>query len=162
MEVLIHNPLTRFLVQAFLIIACSRLVGRLTRTLGQPMVIAEITAGILLGPSLFGWLFPDTSAVLFAKESLPLLKLVSEVGLIVFMFLIGLELDPKLLRGRGHASVIISHTSIVVPFALGGLLALYLYPRLSESTVPFASFTLFMGVAMSITAFPVLARILTD
>lgn len=162
MESLIHNPLTRFLIQAFLIIACARLVGMVARRLEQPMVIAEVTAGILLGPSLFGWLFPDTSAVLFAKESLPLLKLVSEVGLIVFMFLIGLELDPKLLRGRGHASVIISHTSIIVPFALGGLLALYLYPRLSDSTVPFSSFTLFMGVAMSITAFPVLARILTE
>ncbi|XXX80491.1 cation:proton antiporter [Sorangium sp. So ce134] len=162
MEMLIHNPLSRFLIQAFLIIACARLVGMLARKLEQPMVIAEVTAGILLGPSLFGWLFPDASAVLFAQESLPLLKLVSEVGLIVFMFLIGLELDPKLLRGRGHASVVISHTSIVVPFALGGLLALYLYPRLSDSSVPFMSFTLFMGVAMSITAFPVLARILTD
>ncbi|WP_437838921.1 cation:proton antiporter domain-containing protein [Sorangium sp. So ce1153] len=162
MENLIHNPLTRFLIQAFLIIACARLVGLVARKLEQPMVIAEVTAGILLGPSLFGWLFPDTSAALFAQESLPLLKLVSEVGLIVFMFLIGLELDPKLLRGRGHASVLISHTSIVVPFALGGLLSLYLYPRLSDSSVPFSSFTLFMGVAMSITAFPVLARILTD
>ncbi|KYF85165.1 potassium transporter [Sorangium cellulosum] len=162
METLIHNPLSRFLIQAFLIIACARLVGMVARRLEQPMVIAEVTAGILLGPSLFGWLFPDTSAVLFAQESLPLLKLVSEVGLIVFMFLIGLELDPKLLRGRGHASVIISHTSIIVPFALGGLLALYLYPRLSQSSVPFMSFTLFMGVAMSITAFPVLARILTE
>ncbi|WP_437561910.1 cation:proton antiporter domain-containing protein [Sorangium sp. So ce542] len=162
MEILIHNPLSRFLIQAFLIIACARLVGMVARRLEQPMVIAEVTAGILLGPSLFGWLFPDTSAVLFAQESLPLLKLVSEVGLIVFMFLIGLELDPKLLRGRGHASVIISHTSIIVPFALGGLLALYLYPRLSQSSVPFMSFTLFMGVAMSITAFPVLARILTE
>ncbi|WP_437666572.1 cation:proton antiporter domain-containing protein [Sorangium sp. So ce1182] len=162
MENLIHNPLTRFLIQAFLIIACARLVGLVARKLEQPMVIAEVTAGILLGPSLFGWIFPDASAVVFATESLPLLKLVSEVGLIVFMFLIGLELDPKLLRGRGHASVLISHTSIVLPFAMGGLLALYLYPRLSASTVPFASFTLFMGVAMSITAFPVLARILTD
>ncbi|KYF74585.1 potassium transporter [Sorangium cellulosum] len=162
MENLIHNPLTRFLIQAFLIIACARLVGLVARKLEQPMVIAEVTAGILLGPSLFGWLFPDTSAVLFSQDSLPLLKLVSEVGLIVFMFLIGLELDPKLLRGRGHASVLISHTSIILPFALGGVLSLYLYPRLSESNVPFASFTLFMGVAMSITAFPVLARILTD
>ncbi|HTN85203.1 MAG TPA: cation:proton antiporter [Sorangium sp.] len=162
MENLIHNPLTRFLIQAFLIIACARLVGLVARKLEQPMVIAEVTAGILLGPSLFGWLFPGASAVLFSQDSLPLLKLVSEVGLIVFMFLIGLELDPKLLRGRGHASVLISHTSIVLPFALGGVLSLYLYPRLSESNVPFASFTLFMGVAMSITAFPVLARILTD
>lgn len=162
MEGLIHNSLTRFLVQAFLIIAFSRLIGRVTRKIGQPMVIAEITAGILLGPSLLGWLFPGAYAVLFSKDSLPLLKLVSEVGLIIFMFLIGLELDPKLLRGRGHSSVVISHTSIIVPFALGGVLALYLYPRLSDSSVPFSSFTLFMGAAMSITAFPVLARILTE
>ncbi|WP_438019614.1 cation:proton antiporter [Sorangium sp. So ce315] len=162
MEALIQSSLSRFLIQAFLIIACARLVGLLARRMEQPMVIAEVTAGILLGPSLFGWLFPEMSAVLFAQESMPLLKLVSEVGLIVFMFLIGLELDPKLLRGRGHASVVISHTSIIVPFALGALLAFYLYPRLSDSSVPFMSFTLFIGVAMSITAFPVLARILTD
>lgn len=162
MEALIHNPLTRFLIQAFLIIACARLVGVVARKLGQPMVVAEVTAGILLGPSLFGWLFPETSALLFVQESLPLLKLVSEVGLIVFMFLIGLELDPKLIRGRGSASVVISHTSIIVSFALGGLLAFYLYPRVSDRSVSFSSFALFMGAAMSIAAFPVLARILTE
>src|SRR3990172_6098881 len=78
------------------------------------------------------------------------------------MFLIGLELDPGLLRGRGHTSVVISHTSIIVPFALGSVLALYLYPRLSDPAVKFSSFALFMGTAMSITAFPVLARILAE
>ncbi|WP_394829704.1 cation:proton antiporter [Pendulispora albinea] len=134
----------------------------MTRSLRQPMVIAEITAGILLGPSLLGWLAPDFSAALFPKESMGLLGMMSQVGLIFFMFLIGLELDPKLLRGRAHTSVAISHSSIVLPFLLGGILALYLYPRLAPANVPFSSFLLFMGVAMSITAFPVLARILVE
>lgn len=160
---LLHNPLTLFVAQVMVIIALARLVGLLARRIGQPLVIAEVSAGILLGPSLLGWLSPTAMHTLFPDESLPLLNVLSQVGLIFFMFLIGLELDPKLLRGRGHSSVAISHTSIVLPFALGAILALYLYPRLADSqTVRFSSFTLFMGAAMSITAFPVLARILSE
>jgi Kef-type K+ transport system membrane component KefB/nucleotide-binding universal stress UspA family protein len=159
---MLHTPLARFMVQAALIIACSRAVGLFARRIGQPMVIAEVVAGIMLGPSLLGWLAPGALAMLFPIESMSLLNMLSQVGLILFMFLIGLELDPKLLRGRGHTSVLISHTSIIVPCLLGGVLGLYLYPRLSPPSVPFSSFVLFMGVAMSITAFPVLARILAD
>jgi Kef-type K+ transport system membrane component KefB/nucleotide-binding universal stress UspA family protein len=159
---LIHNPLTLFVAQAVLVISLSRLVGILARKINQPMVIAEITAGILLGPSLFGWLAPGAAAALFPKSSIPTLSLFSQVGLLFFMFLIGLELDPKLLRGRGHTSVAISHSSIIVPFLLGSGLAYVIYPILSTPSVPFSSFTLFMGVSMSITAFPVLARILAE
>ncbi|RKI16939.1 cation/H(+) antiporter [Corallococcus sp. AB030] len=159
------NPhmLAQLLVQLIVIIAVSRLIGRGARWLGQPLVIAEVVAGIALGPSLLGWLAPGAMHWLFPPESMPFLKMLAEVGLVLFMFLIGLELDPKLLKGRGHASVAISHSSIVVPFALGaGAGALWLYKSLSSPDVPFSSFVLFMGVSMSITAFPVLARILTE
>ncbi len=162
MKPILHGPLALFIVQALLIISAARLIGLLARRMRQPMVIAEIAAGILLGPSLLGWVAPQTSGAVFPKDSLALLSMLSQVGLILFMFLVGLEFDGKMLRGRGHTSVAISHTSIIVPFALGAVLALYLYPRLSAPTVPFTSFTLFMGAAMSITAFPVLARILVE
>ncbi len=162
LSALVHDPLTRIIAQIIAIILVSRVLGLLTRRVSQPMVIAEITAGILLGPSLLGWLSPDTAGVLFEKGSLGTLQVVSQVGLVLFMFLIGLELDPKLLRGRAHTSVAISHASIVVPFGLGAGLAWWLYPRLSDPSVPFAAFTLFLGAAMSITAFPVLARILSE
>jgi Kef-type K+ transport system membrane component KefB/nucleotide-binding universal stress UspA family protein len=162
MHAVAHNALTLLIVQFIVIIGVSRLIGRGARWLGQPLVIAEVLAGILLGPSLLGWLAPGAMEWLFPASSMSVLKMLSQVGLILFMFLIGLELDPKLLKGRGHASVVISHTSILVPFALGAGAALWLYPRLSDASVPFSSFVLFMGVAMSITAFPVLARILTE
>ncbi|PTL85281.1 cation:proton antiporter [Vitiosangium sp. GDMCC 1.1324] len=162
MHALAHNALTLLIVQFLVIMGASRLIGRGARWLGQPMVIAEVLAGILLGPSLLGWLAPGAMEWLFPNSSMPVLKMLSQVGLILFMFLIGLELDPRLLKGKGHSSVAISHTSIIVPFALGAAAALWFYPRLSDPSVPFSSFVLFMGVSMSITAFPVLARILTE
>ncbi len=162
MESLIHDPLTRLIAQIIAVIVVSRLLGIVVKRLAQPMVIAEITAGILLGPSLLGLLWPDVGQVLFAPESLKTLSLLSQLGLVLFMFLIGLELDFGMLKGRGRASVAISHSSIVVPFALGAALAYYMYPRWSEPSVAFGSFVLFLGAAMSITAFPVLARILSE
>jgi Kef-type K+ transport system membrane component KefB/nucleotide-binding universal stress UspA family protein len=162
MEGLTHNALSLLIVQLVVIIGVSRLIGRGAKWMGQPLVIAEVLAGIVLGPSLLGWLAPEGLSTLFPASSMPALKMLSQVGLILFMFLIGLELDPRMLKGRGQSSVAISHTSIVVPFALGAAAAFWLYPRLSESSVPFSSFLLFMGVAMSITAFPVLARILSE
>ncbi len=162
MQAVAHNPLSLLIVQLVVIIGLSRLIGRGAKWMGQPLVIAEVLAGILLGPSLLGWLAPDALSSLFPATSMPVLKMLSQVGLILFMFLIGLELDPRVLKGRGHSSVIISHTSILVPFALGAAAALWLYPRLSDASVPFSSFVLFMGVSMSITAFPVLARILSE
>src|SRR6266481_9225883 len=132
------------------------------RNAHQPPVVGEILAGILLGPSLLGRLAPGASAYLFPPAVGPFLNIIAQVGVILYMFLVGLELDPALLRKRGHATVAISHASIIAPFLLGALIALMLYPRLSTSDVPFTCFSLFLGVSMSVTAFPVLARILTD
>jgi len=154
--------ITLLLVQIIVILLTARLTGWLFRKIHQPQVIGEMVAGILLGPSLLGWVAPNVSRVLFPVNSLPFLSVLSQIGLLIFMFLVGLELNPKLLRKRSHTAVITSHASILVPFLLGALLALYLYPRLSDDSVPFTHFALFMGTAMSITAFPVLARILTE
>lgn len=156
------SELIVLLAQIAAIVFASRCLGIVTRWLGQPLVIAEVLAGILLGPSLLGWLWPQAMTGLFPAQSLPTLKLLSQVGLVLFMFLIGLELDPKLLRGRTHTSVVISHSSIILPFGLGALVALWLYDTHSSPTVPFISFVLFLGVSMSVTAFPVLARILSE
>lgn len=159
---LLHSPLTLVIAQLLLIICSARLLGLLARKVHQPLVIAEIVAGILLGPSLLGALAPEVKNALFPAASLGTLGILSQLGLMMFMFLVGLEMDLGLLRGRGHAAVLISHTSIILPFALGAVLAVYIHPILGDAGVPFSSFTLFMGAAMSITAFPVLARILTE
>ena len=150
------------LIEVLLVIGLSRLVGLGFRWLRQPLVIGEIVAGIMLGPSLFGLLAPDLSNALFPAEAVPFLNILSQVGLIFFMFLIGLELDPKYLSGQLEIAVLTSHVSIVVPFSLGTILSLLLYPLVSNDGVSFTAFSLFLGAAMSITAFPVLARIITE
>jgi Kef-type K+ transport system membrane component KefB len=154
--------LFQLVLQIAVILVAARIVGFLFQKINQPQVVGEMVAGILLGPSLLGWLAPGVSAALFPPSSLSYLNALSQVGLVVFMFVVGLALDPSELHGYGHAAVLTSHVSIVAPFCLGGLTALYLYPRLSDETVTFTGFALFMGSAMSITAFPVLARILTE
>jgi len=150
------------LVQIAAVVIAARGVGLLFRRIGQPQVVGEMVAGILLGPSFLGWIAPGFSARLFPPDSLGFLSSISQVGLLVFMFLVGLELNPRLLRGRGPTAVVTSHASIVVPFVLGALLSLQLYPRFSDRSVGFTGFALFMGAAMSVTAFPVLARIITE
>ncbi|AFY73986.1 Kef-type K+ transport system, membrane component [Synechococcus sp. PCC 7502] len=150
------------LFEILIIIGLSRLVGLGFRLIKQPLVIGEIVAGILLGPSLLGLINPKVESWLFPTSSIPFLNVLAQVGLIFFMFLIGLELNPKYLRGQGKVAVLISNFSILLPFLLGSLLSVFLYPLLSESGVNFAAFCLFMGSAMSITAFPVLARIITE
>jgi Kef-type K+ transport system membrane component KefB len=150
------------LLQIVLIIGLSRLVGLGFRRLKQPLVIGEIVAGIMLGPSLLGLVAPEFAAQLFPAASLSLLAILKDLGLIFFMFLIGLELDPKYLKGNLKTAVLVSHVSILVPFSLGLLLAVFLYPLVSNAGVSFTAFALFLSAALSITAFPVLARILTE
>jgi Kef-type K+ transport system membrane component KefB len=148
--------------QIAVVIVASRLVGYVFRKIRQPQVVGEMLAGILLGPSLLGWLAPGLSAILFPPSSLGLLNAVSQLGLVLFMFLVGLELNLKELSHHGRSTLLMSHVSIVAPFVLASVLSLYLYPRLSDESVSFTGFALFMGAAMAITAFPVLARILSD
>jgi Kef-type K+ transport system membrane component KefB len=156
------DALLHVLLALAVVIVVARLFGAIFRRLNQPPVIGEVVAGIFLGPSLLGRLAPEASAFVLPPAIAPFLGILSQVGVIVYMFLVGLELDTKLLRQRTHASVAISHASIVAPFLFGAVLALWLYPILSSSEVSFTVFALFMGVSMSVTAFPVLARILTD
>jgi Kef-type K+ transport system membrane component KefB len=119
-------------------------------------------AGILLGPSLLGWLWPAASGFLFPQPSLVLLRSLSEVGVCLFMFIVGLELDAGHLRQKAHTAVVVSHASITIPYAIGVITALFLFPNYAAPGASFPAFGLFMGIAMSITAFPVLARILND
>jgi Kef-type K+ transport system membrane component KefB/nucleotide-binding universal stress UspA family protein len=150
------------LFELLVVIGLSRLIGLGFEKLKQPLVIGEIVAGIMLGPSLLGWLAPQWKAALFPVEALPTLGVLAQIGLIFFMFLIGLELNPKYLQGNLDTAILVSHVSILVPFSLGSLLALVLYPLVSSNEVTFTAFSLFLGAAMSITAFPVLARIITE
>jgi Kef-type K+ transport system membrane component KefB len=159
---LVFDTLVHVLLALTIIILTARLMGALFSRLRQPAVIGEVLAGILLGPSLLGRVAPEVSHFVLPKTVAPFLGILSQVGVILYMFFVGLELDIGSLRRRTHATVAISHASIVVPFLMGSALALLLYPRLSSSDVPFSYFALFLGVAMSVTAFPVLARILTD
>lgn len=156
------NTLTLLLVQIGAILVVSRALGLITRRLGQPMVIAEVLAGILLGPSLLGLIWPDGMAALFPPASLGGLKMLADVGLVLFMFLVGLELDPQLLKGKTRTSLIISQASIVAPFALAAAAAPWIHARYAPAGVALTPFLLFLGAAMSVTAFPVLARILSE
>lgn len=144
------------------IIITARLLGAVFRRLGQPPVMGEVIAGIMLGPSFLGQIWPQGAAFLLPAATAPLLQIIAQVGVILFMFLVGLELNARRLRHDTHVTVAISHASIVVPFVLGAALAIWIYPRYSSRDVPFTVFALFLGVSMSVTAFPVLARILTD
>jgi Kef-type K+ transport system membrane component KefB len=157
----ILDPFARLIAQVIAIVLVARLIAVLARRLGQPMVIAEITAGILLGPSVLGWLWPRASSVLFPHESLELLQLVSNLGLIPFMFLVGLEFDPRISRAHGRASLLVSQATFLVPLALGILLALQLQAYAGPG-VSVSEFALFLGAVLATTAFPVLARILDE
>jgi Kef-type K+ transport system membrane component KefB len=144
------------------VVVIGRLLGFALRAVGQPPVIGEVVAGILLGPSLLGRVAPELASYILPASVAPFLNIVAQLGVVAYMFLVGLELNVDVVRERAHATVATSHASIVLPFVLGSVLALLLYPRLATSDVSFTSFALFMGVAMSVTAFPVLARILKD
>ena len=153
------NVLLRVLIALTAVIVVGLILARCFAYIGQPPVIGEVVAGILLGPSLLG---PEASALILPTAIAPFLGVIAQLGVVLYMFTVGLSLQGERLKHRARTAVAISHASIVLPFLLGALLALNLYPQLSSREVPFTSFALFMGVAMSITAFPVLARILTD
>ena len=158
----LKHPLALLLAQIITIVLVARIFGWIFRKIGQPTVIGEIIAGIVLGPSLFGLYFPDLKQSLFPLESLGNLYVLSQVGLILFMYVIGMELDLKVLKNKANEAVVISHASIVIPFALGIGLSYFIYHQFAPVGVEFLSFSLFMGIAMSITAFPVLARIVQE
>lgn len=156
------HPLAILLLQVSLIILIARLFGWLCKKIGQPSVIGEILAGIFIGPSIVGMLFPDFSATLFPVNSLSNLHFLSQFGLILYMFVVGMELDQKTLKYKANEAVIISHASIIIPFTLGVAFSLYIYNHFAPYGVRFHSFAFFLGTAMSITAFPVLARIVQE
>jgi Kef-type K+ transport system membrane component KefB len=158
----LQDPLSRLLLQVIVIVLATRIVGAAFARFGQPSVIGEMLAGILLGPSLLGWLWPKASGFVFPGESLGVLQLLSEVGVCLFMFVVGLELEVSQLRRKATVAIVVSHASIMFPCLLGVVAAVFLYPNYAATGASFLPFALFMGIALSITAFPVLARILEE
>lgn len=156
------HPLSHLFIQLLVVIAACRLIGKLFVRFGLPAVVGEMSAGILLGPSLFGLLAPDAFAFVFPAESLGTLRLLSQVGICLFMFTVGMELNIGHVRNKAATAVAVSHASIVFPFLLGVILAYFLFSEMSGPRASFMGFALFMGISMSITAFPVLARILQE
>src|SRR5262245_59641472 len=156
------TELAHLFVQLHLIIGLSRMVGKGFTEMGLPAVVGEMTTGILLGPSLFGWLAPAAFAFVFPADSLTALRLLAQVGICLFMFAVGMELDLQQVRHSARTAVVVSQTSIVVPFLFGVGLAWFLFEGLAGPKANFLGFALFMGISMSITAFPVLARILQE
>jgi Kef-type K+ transport system membrane component KefB len=158
----LKHPLSTLILQIIAIIFFGKLFGFLFKKIGQPTVIGEIVAGIVLGPSIIGMMFPEFSAFVFPKESLKILQFLSQIGLIMFMFIIGMELNIKVLKNKAREAIVISHASIIFPYFLGVTLSYFMYERFAPSNISFTAFALFMGIAMSITAFPVLARIIQE
>jgi Kef-type K+ transport system membrane component KefB len=156
------DAILHVLVALAAVIVAGRVLGWAFGYIGQPPVIGEVVAGILLGPSFLGQVSPAVAGFVLPPTVAPFLSVIAQLGVILYMFLIGLELDGARLRRHAHASVAIAHASIAFPFLLGSCLALAIFSDLAPSGVPFTSFALFMGIALSVTAFPVLARILSD
>jgi Kef-type K+ transport system membrane component KefB len=156
------DTLPHVLLALLVILSVSRVVGSLFQRIHQPAVIGEVVAGIALGPSLLGRIWPQALSFLFPPEIVPFLGVIAQVGVILFMFLVGVELDTSLLKQGTYSSVAISHASIFAPFLLGSTASLWIYSEYSMPGVSFTVFSLFLGTALSVTAFPVLARILTD
>jgi Kef-type K+ transport system membrane component KefB len=156
------TPLSHLLLQLVVIIAAARSMGWVFSLFGQPSVVGEMAMGILLGPSLFGWVAPEAFQFIFPASSFGTLKLLSQIGVCLFMFAVGMELNVSLVKKKASTAVLVSHASIVIPFLLGTGLAYFLFSHLAAPGSTFMAFALFMGISMSITAFPVLARILQD
>ena len=158
----LQDPLTRLFVQLILIVLVARVCGVLAAKLHQPAVIGEMIAGILLGPSLLGWLWPDLFRFIFPAPSLGALRLFSQIGVCLFMFVVGMELDIGALKDQARTAVLVSQISILFPYSLGMVISLFLYSSFGGAHTTFLVFALFIGISMSITAFPVLARILEE
>lgn len=156
------NSILLVLLQILLIVLFSRLCARALKLIGQPQVIGEMLAGILLGTSVLGVIWPQGFTWIFPAESMPTLKVVSQIGLLLFMFVVGLQLNLQKLRQHIKAAAVISYASILLPFTLGMALAFGIYQDFAPQMFSPWAFALFMGIAMSITAFPVLARILQE
>jgi Kef-type K+ transport system membrane component KefB len=156
------DMLLHVLLALAVVIVSARAVGAVFLRCGQPAVIGEIVAGIMLGPSFLGHFWPQLSTFLLPAHIMPALSVFAQIGVILYMFLIGMELNPAHLRRSSAMVMAISHSSIVFPFLLGAGLSIMLYPLYATSDVPYGVFLLFIGISMSVTAFPVLARILTD
>ena len=162
---MVHNlqhPLALLLAQIISIIIVARIFGWVCRKIGQPTVVGEMIAGIVLGPSLIGMYFPDFFNTLFPEKSLVNLEFLSMIGLILYMFVVGMELDFKVLKNKAQEAIVISHASIIIPFTLGMGLTYFIYDLFAPPGVQFLPFALFIGISMSITAFPVLARIVQE
>ncbi len=157
-----HEVFWKLLLAIAVVIVAARAVGALFRRFGQPQVVGEIVAGVILGPTLLGEVWPSASAYVFNEDVMPFIEVFAQIGLVFFMFLVGAELDLRLIRGRGHAAALVSHASIIAPFLSGIALALLIFRTLGSPDGDFLPFALFLGASMSITAFPVLARILTE
>jgi Kef-type K+ transport system membrane component KefB len=149
-----------FLLQIAVIVGFSRLVAAAFRRFGQPQVVGEMAAGLALGPTLFGLLFPDAYHALFPPASLGFLNSLSQIGLAIFIYLVGVRVDFAELRHQRGVAIVTSNISVLVPLLMGIVLAQYLYPRYGSGSR--LAFALFIGTAMSVTAFPVLARILME
>lgn len=158
----LSTPLSHLFLQLLVIIVVSRVTGRIFTAFGQPAVVGEMVAGILLGPSLFGWMMPQAFEYVFPPKSLGTLMLLSQIGVCLFMFVVGMELNMSQVRNKAHTAVLVSHASIIFPYLLGVALAYLLYTEMAAPGASFLAFALFMGISMSITAFPVLARILQE
>jgi Kef-type K+ transport system membrane component KefB len=158
----LRHPFPLLLAQLSVVVGLAGACGLLARRLGQPAVIGEMAAGIALGPSLLGHLFPGLSLALFPAASLGPLNLLSQVGVLLFLFAMGMEIDLGSLRRHARQALFVSHSGIVAPFLLGLGAALFLYTEFAPRLIHFPAFALFLGIAMSITAFPVLARILSE
>ena len=158
----LHHPLSILLIQIIAVLLMVRLFGFLFKHIGQPGVIGEIVAGIVLGPSVLGYFFPDVFQALFPPESLTNLELLSQVGLVLFMFVIGMELDFSVLKNKINETLVISHAGILVPFFLGIVASYWIYEEYAAAQTAFLPFALFIGISMSITAFPVLACIIQE
>ena len=158
----LSTPLAHFLLQILVILLVAKAAGWLLRRLGQPSVIGEMAAGLMLGPLLLGQLWPQAQQWLFAAPSLGALGLVSQLGVLMFLFVAGAELDLSALRGRRRLALLVSHAGIALPFLFGVGLALALFSTHAPAATGFAGFAMFLGVSLSVTAFPVLLRILSD